>query len=81
MTRYTKRNGLSRRTLLKSGVAAAAGTLAAPMVWAQSNIILRQAGTGVSAFNEIADKAFDDLGITMETVSYTHLTLPTTPYV
>ena len=66
MTRYTKRNGLSRRTLLKSGVAAAAGTLAAPMVWAQSNIVLRQAGTGVSAFNEIADKAFDDLGITME---------------
>ena len=52
MTRYTKRNGLSRRTLLKSGVAAAAGTLAAPMVWAQSNIVLRQAGTGVSAFNE-----------------------------
>lgn len=66
MTRYTKRNGLSRRTLLKSGVAAAAGTLAAPMVWAQSNIVLRQAGTGVSAFNEIAAKAFDDLGITME---------------
>ena len=66
MTRYTKRNGLSRRTLLKSGVAAAAGTLAAPMVWAQSNIVLRQAGTGVSAFNEIAEKAFEDLGITME---------------
>ena len=56
MTRYTNRNGLSRRTLLKSGVAAAAGTLAAPMVWAQSNIVLRQAGTGVSAFNEIAEK-------------------------
>lgn len=66
MTRYTKRNGLSRRTLLKTGVATAAGTLAAPMVWAQSNIVLRQAGTGVSAFNEIAEKAYDDLGITME---------------
>ncbi|OSQ54484.1 ABC transporter substrate-binding protein [Marivita cryptomonadis] len=66
MTRYTKRNGLSRRTMLKSGVAAAAGTLAAPMVWAQSNIVLRQAGTGVSAFNEIAEKAFEDLGITLE---------------
>ena len=26
MSRYTKRNGLSRRTLLKTGVAAAAGT-------------------------------------------------------
>ncbi|MEP2920388.1 PotD/PotF family extracellular solute-binding protein [Sulfitobacter sp.] len=66
MTLYTKRNGLSRRTMLKSGVAAAAGTLAAPMVWAQSNIVLRQAGTGVSAFNEIAAKAKEDLGITME---------------
>ena len=66
MTRYTKRDGLSRRTLLKTGVAAAAGALAAPMVWAQSNIVLRQAGTGVSAFNEIAAKAFDDLGITLE---------------
>ncbi|MEM8694227.1 MAG: PotD/PotF family extracellular solute-binding protein [Pseudomonadota bacterium] len=66
MTRYTKRNGLSRRTLLKTTVGAAAGTLAAPMVWSQSNIVLRQAGTGVSAFNEIAEKAFDDLGITME---------------
>jgi putative spermidine/putrescine transport system substrate-binding protein len=66
MTRYTKRDGLSRRTLLKTGVAAVAGSLAAPMVWAQSNIVLRQAGTGVSAFNEIAAKAFDDLGITLE---------------
>ena len=66
MTRYTKRNGLSRRTLLKTGVAATAGTLAAPMVWSQSNIVLRQAGTGVSAFNEIAEKAFEDLGITLE---------------
>ena len=66
MTRYTARNGLSRRTLLKTGVAAAAGTLAAPMVWAQSNIVLRQAGTGVSAFNDIATKVQDDLGITLE---------------
>lgn len=66
MTLYTKRHGLSRRTMLKTGAAAAAGTLAAPMVWAQSNIVLRQAGTGVSAFNEIAAKAKEDLGITME---------------
>ncbi|MEM9230497.1 MAG: extracellular solute-binding protein [Pseudomonadota bacterium] len=66
MTRYTKRNGLSRRTLLKTGAAATAGTLAAPMVWAQSNVVLRQAGTGVSAFNEIAEKALEDLGITLE---------------
>ena len=66
MTNYTKRNGLSRRTLLKTGVAAAAGTLAAPMLWAQSNIVLRQTGTGVSAYNEIAKKAYEDLGITLE---------------
>tara|TARA_B100000767_G_scaffold56379_1_gene51953 strand:+ start:5043 stop:6311 length:1269 start_codon:yes stop_codon:yes gene_type:complete len=66
MTRYTARNGLSRRTLIKTGVAAAAGTLAAPMLWAQSNIVLRQAGTGVSAFNDIASKVQDDLGITLE---------------
>ena len=61
---------ISRRSLLKSGVAAstaaAAGTLGAPMIWAQSNIVLRQSGTGVSAFNEIAAKAKEDLGITME---------------
>ncbi len=66
MTNYTKRNGLSRRTLLKTGVAAAVGTLAAPMLWAQSNIVLRQTGTGVSAYNEIAKKAYEDLGITLE---------------
>lgn len=66
MTKYTHRNGLSRRTLLKTGVATAATTLAAPMVWAQSNIVLRQAGTGVSAFNDIAEKVQGDLGITLE---------------
>ena len=70
------KNKLSRRSLLKTGVAAttaaAAGTLGAPMIWAQSNIVLRQSGTGVSAFNEIAKKAKEDLGITMA-VSYTHL--------
>ena len=74
-----RKSKISRRSLLKSGIAAttaaAAGTLGAPMIWAQSNIVLRQSGTGVSAFNEIAAKAKEDLGIT--TVSYTHLTLPT----
>ena len=66
MTKYTHRNGLSRRTLIKTGVATAATTLAAPMVWAQSNIVLRQAGTGESAFNDIAEKVQGDLGITLE---------------
>ncbi|MBS0122705.1 ABC transporter substrate-binding protein [Thetidibacter halocola] len=70
MTKFTKRNGLSRRTLLKgaaaSVTAAGASTLGAPMLWAQNEIVLRQAGTGVSAFNEIAAKAKEDLGITLE---------------
>jgi putative spermidine/putrescine transport system substrate-binding protein len=66
LTNYTKRNGLSRRSMLKTSIAAATGSLAAPMVWAQSNIVLRQTGTGVSAFNEIANKAFEDLGIKLE---------------
>lgn len=70
MTKFTKRNGLSRRTLLKSAAAsvtaAGASSLGAPMLWAQTEIVLRQAGTGVSAFNEIAAKAKEDLGITLE---------------
>ena len=66
---------ISRRSLLKSGVAAttaaAAGTLGAPMIWAQSNIVLRQSGTGVSAFNEIAAKAKEELGINIEYMTVT----------
>ena len=63
---------LSRRSLLK-GAAAIAGTAAGsgvlggfPMVWAQSNITLRQFGTGVSNLNAIAEKCKEDLGITLE---------------
>jgi len=54
MTKFTHRNGLSRRTLLKgaasTAVAAGASTLGAPMVWAQNikDVTLRQFGTGVS---------------------------------
>ena len=38
------------------------------MIWAQNNknIVLRQCGTGVSAFNEIAEKAKADLGFTLQ---------------
>lgn len=64
-----KKNHYSRRTLLKGGAAAAAATaLPAPMIWAQEikNVTLRQVGTGVSAFNEIAAKAKEDIGITLE---------------
>lgn len=59
----------SRRNFLKGGVAAvAASTLPAPMIWAQNikDVVLRQAGTGVSAFNEVAAKVKEDLGFTLE---------------
>ena len=64
-----KKNHYSRRSLLKTGAAAlAASTLPAPMIWAQEikDVVLRQAGTGVSAFNEVAAKVKEDLGFTLE---------------
>ncbi|MER9457529.1 PotD/PotF family extracellular solute-binding protein [Mesorhizobium sp. M0478] len=66
------KTGISRRSLLKTGAAAvglAAGSGAItgfPTIWAQSNITLRQFGTGVSNLNAIADKCKADLGITLE---------------
>ncbi|NJM81567.1 MAG: extracellular solute-binding protein [Tabrizicola sp.] len=62
-------NHYSRRTLLKGGAASiAAAALPAPMIWAQDikDVVLRQAGTGVSAFNEVAAKVKEDLGFTLE---------------
>ena len=57
----------SRRTMLKGGAAAAAATaFPAPMIWAQTPIVLRQFGTGVSNLNEVATKVKEDLGITLE---------------
>ena len=59
----------SRRSVLKGGVATAAATaFPAPMIWAQEikDVVLRQAGTGVSAFNEVAAKVKEDLGFTLE---------------
>ena len=67
-----KRKGISRRTVLKGSAAAAGlavGTGAVtgfPMVWAKTDITLRQFGTGVSNLNAIADKCKADLGITLE---------------
>ena len=65
--------GFGRRKVLKgaAGLGAAAlggGVIGAPMIWAQNikNITLRQCGTGVSAFNEIAEKAKADLGFTLQ---------------
>jgi putative spermidine/putrescine transport system substrate-binding protein len=68
-----KYNGMGRRKVLKSaaGLGAAAlgsGVIGAPTIWAQNikNITLRQCGTGVSAFNEIAERAKADLGFTLQ---------------
>ncbi|TBV09458.1 ABC transporter substrate-binding protein [Phytopseudomonas dryadis] len=66
--------GLSRRSLLKgmgvaSAVAVGSGAITGfPMIWAQNikNVTLRQFGTGVSNLNDIAIKAKEDLGITLQ---------------
>ena len=65
---------LTRRTMLKrgaalSGAAVAGGAITGfPMVWAQNikNVTLRQFGTGVSNINAIAEKAKEDLGLTLQ---------------
>ncbi|MFT3688190.1 ABC transporter substrate-binding protein [Paenirhodobacter sp.] len=59
----------SRRSLLKTGVAAAAASaLPAPMIWAQEikDITIRQFGTGVSNLNEVGQKVKEELGFTLE---------------
>ena len=58
----------TRRTLLTAAAAAATFPTGFPTIWAQNikNVTLRQAGTGVSALNPIADKVKQDLGITLE---------------
>jgi putative spermidine/putrescine transport system substrate-binding protein len=70
-----KGNSVSRRTLLKTGSAVVAGTAIGskaitgfPTIWAQNikNVTLRQFGTGVSNINEIAKRAKQDLGITLQ---------------
>ncbi|MGB3339395.1 MAG: PotD/PotF family extracellular solute-binding protein [Devosia sp.] len=73
MTETTKTSGISRRNVLKGGVAAAAGAATGsgaitgfPTIWAQNPITLRQFGTGVSNLNAIAEKCKEDLGITLE---------------
>ena len=59
----------SRRSILKGGAAAvAASAFTAPMIWAQEikDVVLRQGGTGGSAFNEVPAKVKEDLGFTLE---------------
>ncbi|MBT7202479.1 MAG: extracellular solute-binding protein [Deltaproteobacteria bacterium] len=75
MKNPTTLTSLSRRDLLKRGSAVALGAAVGsqaitgfPTIWAQNikNVTLRQFGTGVSNINEIAKKAKEDLGITLE---------------
>lgn len=64
-----KKNHYSRRSILKGGAAAmAASAFPAPMIWAQDikDVVLRQAGTGVSAYNEVAAQVKTDLGFSLE---------------
>ncbi len=64
-----KKNHYSRRSILRGGAAAvAASAFPAPMIWAQDikDVTLRQAGTGVSAYNEVAAQVKKDLGFTLE---------------
>jgi putative spermidine/putrescine transport system substrate-binding protein len=68
--------GLSRRDLLRTALlgtaaAAAASSFPAPFVHAQGPIVLRYAGTGVNAFNEISDKVKADLGIELQFTTLT----------
>jgi putative spermidine/putrescine transport system substrate-binding protein len=67
--------GLSRRELLRAtaltGAAAASSSFPAPFVHAAEPILLRYAGTGVNAFNEISEKVKADIGIEIQ---YTTLT-------
>ena len=75
MSKRTKgSSSLTRRSMLKqgaalSGAAVASGAIGGfPTVWAQNikNVTLRQFGTGVSNINVIAQKAKEDLGITLQ---------------
>jgi putative spermidine/putrescine transport system substrate-binding protein len=78
-TRYRvidRTGGISRRELLKSTAAVAAGAAAmssfpAPFVHAADPVVLRYAGTGVNAFNEISTKVKEDLGIELQFTTLT----------
>lgn len=69
--------GLSRRKLMKgsaavAGIAAGSGAITGfPFVHAMEPVTLRIAGTGVNQFKQLADKAKEDLGFTIQ---YTSLT-------
>ena len=74
-TRYRlldRTGGLSRRDLLRTtAVAAAASALPIPFVHAADPIVIRYAGTGVNAFNEISEKVKAELGIELQFTTLT----------
>lgn len=78
-TRYRvidRTGGISRRELLRSTAAVAVGAAAAssfpaPFVHAADPVVLRYAGTGVNAFNEISTKVKEDLGIELQFTTLT----------
>ncbi len=66
------REGIGRRSVLKGGaatLAAGSGMLGAPMIWANTlkDVTLRQVGPSYSVYPDIAAKASEDLGFTIET--------------
>ena len=74
-TRKFRRNGPSRRAVLKGAAAAGAGLSAGagaiggfPTIWAQEakDIVLRHAGPPVTAIPRIAEQATKDLGFTVQ---------------
>ena len=73
--RLDRTGGVSRRDLLRAtaltGAADAVSSFPAPFVHAADPIVLRYAGTGVNAFNEISQKVKENLGIEIQ---YTTLT-------
>lgn len=74
MTVKQDSKGLSRRSILKGGAAAAGAAIGSgaitgfPTIWAQNikNVTLRQFGTGVSNLNEVGQKVKEDLGFNLE---------------
>ena len=63
-------SGITRRQMLKGtvgvGITAGGALLGFPHVYAKNDIVLRYVASGVNAYQEIADKAKQDLGITVK---------------
>jgi putative spermidine/putrescine transport system substrate-binding protein len=74
MIDHVNRSGLTRRGFLQAttavaGLAAGQAWLGFPAVHAADRVVLRIAGTGVNQFQQLADKAQEELGITIQYTS------------